>query len=159
MRNKRPPIPFNLTRLAEEDSVVYDNDTDLRDVASNKSANIAAKKISEKYKRMRAKKQPLPFNFSDIADTDNVDYNDNIILENLTNKNAIIAAKKISDKYKNIKWKRKRVTEAESSEKGIKKSRTSSSISNKAARIAAKKISDKYKNLRSIPKMDSKKKY
>ena len=51
MRNKRAPIPFNLDRLTDTDSVVYANDTDLMDVLSSKGASIAARKISQKYKK------------------------------------------------------------------------------------------------------------
>ena len=95
MRNKRAPIPFNLDRLADTDSVVYVNDTDLGDVSSSKGANIAARRISQKYKKMRNKKQPLPFSLSDIADADTVDYNDDINLEDANmKKNTILAAKK-----------------------------------------------------------------
>ena len=49
MRNKRAPIPFNLNRLTDTDSVVYANDTDLTYVLSSKGASIAARKISQKY--------------------------------------------------------------------------------------------------------------
>ena len=49
MRSKRPPLPFNFSQIVDADSVVYDNDTTLQDVASRKGAPIAAKKISQKY--------------------------------------------------------------------------------------------------------------
>lgn len=39
--------PFNLNNLAEEESIVYDNERDLNDVASNKNAKIAAGRISK----------------------------------------------------------------------------------------------------------------
>ena len=55
IRNKRAPIPFNLNRLGDTDSVVYANDTDLQDVSSSRGANIAAKNILQKYKKMRNK--------------------------------------------------------------------------------------------------------
>ena len=36
---------------------------------------IAAKKMSQKYRNMRTKTKPLPFNLLDVADADTVDYN------------------------------------------------------------------------------------
>ena len=51
MRNKRAPIPFKMAKLADADSVVYVNDTDLRNVSSSRGAHIATKKISQKYKK------------------------------------------------------------------------------------------------------------
>ena len=58
---------------------------------------------------MRSKKQSLPFNLSDIADADTVDYNDNTNSEDANmNKNTILTAKKISDKYRTICRKLKR---------------------------------------------------
>ena len=97
MRNKRSPIPFNLATLAETDSVTYANDTDLEDVSSRKSTAISAKKISQKYKKMRSKKQSLPFNLSDIANTETVDYNDDTNLQDTNmDRTAVLTAKKIS---------------------------------------------------------------
>ena len=61
MRSKRAPIPFNLATLAETDNVTYSNNTNLEDVSSSKSEAIAAKKISQKHKNMRNKRQTLPF--------------------------------------------------------------------------------------------------
>ena len=43
LKNKRAPIPFNLAGLAGIDSCVYENDINLTDASSSKSANIAAK--------------------------------------------------------------------------------------------------------------------
>lgn len=77
------------------------------------------KKISEKYKQMRNKKQSIPFDLEDMPDHDIISYNDGIILQDTNmNKNTILAAKKISDKYKNIR--RKRTTNIESNEKDKK---------------------------------------
>ena len=148
MRNKRTPIPFNLARLADADSVVYTNDTDLRDVSSCRSTNIAAKKILEKYKKMRSKKQSLSFNLSDTADADTVNYNDDTNLEDTNmNKNAVLTPKKISDKYRTIRRKRIRAKSPESIVRETKRPKTSFSASDKLTRIAAKKISAKYRKL------------
>ena len=149
MRNKRAPIPFNLDRLADTDSVFYANNTDLQDVSSSRVANIAAKKILQKYKKMRNKTQSLPFNLSDIAEADTVDYNDNINLQDANmSKHAILAANKISDKYRTIHRKTKRAKSPEPIEGERKRPKTSFSISHKSGRIAAKKISAKYRNSR-----------
>ena len=51
LRNERAPIPFNLARLADAGSVFYTKDTDLRDVFSCRSANIAAKKYRKNIKK------------------------------------------------------------------------------------------------------------
>ena len=144
MRNKRSPIPFNLATLAETDSVTYANDTDLEDVSSRKSTAISAKKISQKYKKMRSKKQSLPFNLSDIANTETVDYNDDTNLQDTNmDRTAVLTAKKISEKYRKILKKRKRVKSPKPIEGEVERPKTSSSLSSKSARIAAKKISGK----------------
>ena len=41
--------------LADAKTIDYNNDTSLKDVASNKDSIIAAKKISEKYEKIRRK--------------------------------------------------------------------------------------------------------
>ena len=93
---------------------------------------------------MRNKKQSLPFNLSDIADTETVDYNDDTNLQDANmDRTAILTAKKISEKYRKIGKKRKRVKRSELIEGEVERPKTSSSLSSKSARIAAKKISDK----------------
>ena len=51
MRSKKSPLPFNLSDLADAETIDYNNDTSLKDVASNKGAIIAAKKISENMRK------------------------------------------------------------------------------------------------------------
>ena len=64
------------------------------------NTQLAAKKIVEKYKNLSKKKTYIPFNISDIADAETVDYNNNTNITDLndivSNKNtrAQIAAKK-----------------------------------------------------------------
>ena len=64
------------------------------------NTQLAAKKIVEKYKNLSKKKTYIPFNTSDIADAETVDYNNNANITDLndivSNKNtrAQIAAKK-----------------------------------------------------------------
>ena len=94
--------------LADVESVVYKNDTNLQDVSSSKNAQIAAKNISNKYKKVRAKKELFPFNLADIADAETIDYNDDTNLQDVNmNRNTILVAQKISNKYKNIRRKRR----------------------------------------------------
>ena len=82
---------------------IYDNDTNLGDVSSSKGARISAKKISQKYRNMRTKTQPLPFKLSDVVDADTADYNEDTNIQDVNlNRNAILTTKKISDKYRNI---------------------------------------------------------
>ena len=70
--------------------------------------------ISEKYKNIRTNTKSLPFNLSDVADTDTVDYNEDTNIEDLNlSRNAILTTKKISNKYKNIRRKIKKAVSPE----------------------------------------------
>ena len=65
-----------------------------RDVLWTKGAQIAANKTSKKYKKMRAITQSFPFNLSDIADAETIDYNDDTNLQDVNmNRNTILAVK------------------------------------------------------------------
>ena len=57
---------------------------EVQEVASKKGAQIAAKKISSKYKKIRYKKPPLPFNFRVIADEQTVVYTDDRNMEDVS---------------------------------------------------------------------------
>ena len=62
-----------------------------------------AKKIKRKYKKLAKKKPPLPFNISDVADAETVDYNNGTNISDVSsNKSAQIAAKKIVKKCLNL---------------------------------------------------------
>ena len=61
MRYKKPPAPFSFRDIADAESVVYDNNTRMEDVNSNRGVLIIANKIKNKYKKMRAKNRSLPF--------------------------------------------------------------------------------------------------
>ena len=75
----------------------------------NKNAQIAAKKLIQKYKNILRKKVSLPFTINDAANAETVDYNTDTKMTNVSsNKSAQIAAKKLVNKYKNIRTKRKR---------------------------------------------------
>lgn len=148
MRNKRLALPLSLNNLAEKESIVYNDERNLNGVRSNKNAKIAASKISKKYKKMRAKKNSLPFSLEEIEEAYTENYNDNTNLTDVNlNKNAAIAAKKISDKYKKIRGKRKRDMPIGPVEGLAKRPRTSAG-SKKLIMLPAKKVSDTYKKLR-----------
>ena len=67
------------------ETIDYNNDTkisDLNDIAksikhrnTNKNAQIAAKKIVDKYKKFARKKSNLPFNLSNVAYAETLQYN------------------------------------------------------------------------------------
>ena len=45
MYEKKTPLPFNINYEANAETVHYNNDTNINDVSSSKSAQIAAKKL------------------------------------------------------------------------------------------------------------------
>ena len=109
-----------------------------------KSATIAANKIKNKCKKMRAKRNTLRFNIDEIERADTINYvDDTDIADVRQNKNTLITAKKISEKYKRLARKRKRNKCPEPTEGPIKKPATSSQ-SKRYAIIAARKITEKY---------------
>ena len=74
---------------------------DTQESLTNKNACIAAKKISQKYKKMRSKRAPIPFNLARLADTESVtSANDTNLRDITSSKGAAIPAKKY---LKNIK--------------------------------------------------------
>ena len=56
LAKNKAPLPFNITHLADDETVNYNNDTIINDILSNKSAQIAAKKIVTKYRNLERKK-------------------------------------------------------------------------------------------------------
>ena len=80
----------------------------LLDLKKNKNAQIAAKKIVQKHKKLAKKKAPVPFNTSDVADAETIDYNkDTNINDVLLSKSEQIAAEKIINRYDNLRRKSK----------------------------------------------------
>ena len=78
-------------------------------IEKKKSAQIAAKKISNKYKKMRYKKPPPTF-LVDEADIETIGYNDDINFDDVVStRSATIAANKIKNKYKKMRAKRKTI--------------------------------------------------
>ena len=100
MRYKKPPQTF----LADEEDIEtidYNDGTSFDDVISNRSSFIAANKIKNKHKKIRAKKIFLPFDLDEIEQAETVNYVDDTHVNDVRlNKNAKIAAKKIVDKAK-----------------------------------------------------------
>ena len=54
------------------------------DVHSNRGATIAANKIKNKYKKMRAKNNSLPFDLDEIEQAETENYVDDLTLQMLT---------------------------------------------------------------------------
>ena len=54
------------------------------DVRSNRGATIAANKIKNKYKKMRAKNNSLPFDLDEIEQAETENYVDDLTLQMLT---------------------------------------------------------------------------
>ena len=96
---KKSPLPFDISDVADAETVNYNNDTNISDISSNKSSQIAAKKIVQKYKKLAKKKAPPPFDISDVTDIETANYNNATNINGvLSNKNAQIGAKKIVKK-------------------------------------------------------------
>ena len=109
MRYKKPPSSFTFTNIADAESVAYDDDTNLANVASNRGAIIAANKIKNKYKKMRIKNNSLPYDLDEIEQAYTENYSDDIDIADVNlNRNTAIGAKKISGKYKKIFRKKKK---------------------------------------------------
>lgn len=148
MRYKNTPLPFNLNDIADAESIAYGEDINLNDTQSIRSSIIAASKIKNKYKKMRAKNNSFSFDLDEIEQVYTKNYvNDTDIADIILNRNAAIAPKKISEKYRTIRRKIKRSEPIEPIEGPPKRPKTSVG-SKKSALLAAKKISDRYKKLR-----------
>ena len=80
---------------------------DVQETLTNKNVRIAAQKISQKYKKIR-NKIPIPFNLTELADADNIVYDNNTNLGDVSSSKVVqIAAKKISQKNRNMRTKTK----------------------------------------------------
>ena len=100
MRYKKTPLPFNLNDIADAESIAYGEDINLNDTQSIRSSIIAASKIKNKYKKMRAKNNSFSFDLDEIEQVYTKNYvNDTDIADIILNRNDAIAAKKISEKY------------------------------------------------------------
>ena len=52
MSKRKSPFPFNINDVADAETVDYKYDTNINDVSSDNSAQIAAKKTVNKYKNL-----------------------------------------------------------------------------------------------------------
>ena len=123
------------------------------EVASRKSAQIATKKILDKYKKMRYKKPPPTF-LVDEEDIETIDYKDDTSIDNvLSNKSTTIAANKVKNKYKKMRAKKNtlpfNIDEIEWADtiNYVDDTGIADVRQNKNALITAKKITDKHKRL------------
>ena len=58
MYKKTTPLPFNINDVANAETVHYNNDANINDVSSSKSAQIAAKKLLTRI-RIKEEKENL----------------------------------------------------------------------------------------------------
>ena len=116
------------------------------------SAQITAKKILDKYKKMRYKKPPPTF-LVDETDVETIDYNDDSEEDMFAKESIVIALNKVFDRYKK-----------EQAENNLDEAETINYVDdinladvreNKNAKIAAKKIAEKYKRLSRKRKLKS----
>ena len=139
MREKRNNIPFDTDEIEQADKINYVDDVSVHDVVSNKNTAIAAYKIRNKYKKMRAKRNNIRFDIDEIEQADTINYIDDVTLDDVKqNKNALITAKKNTVKCKKTSRKRKRDRSPEPIEGPIKK-QSLGAQSKRSAVIAAKK--------------------
>ena len=87
------------SNLDEAETINYVDDMNLADVRENKNAKIAAKKITEKYKRLARKRKLKP---TPTAVTIDGFQNQSKKRKNTT-KSAIITARNIAKKYKKLR--------------------------------------------------------
>ena len=86
--------------LNEAETINYVDDTNLADVRENKNAKIAAKKITEKYKRLARKRK---LKLTPVAVTIDGFQNPSKKRKNTT-KSSIITARNIVKKYKELRY-------------------------------------------------------
>ena len=126
--------------------------SDVQETFNKKNAQIAAQKISQKYKKIK-NKIPIPFNLAELADADNIVYDTDTNLGDVSsNKGAQIVAKRIPQKYRNIRLKTQPlpfnlldIAEADTVDYNEHTNIQGVNV-NKNAILTAKKISDKYRN-------------
>ena len=90
---------------------------------------------------MKEKIQSFPFNSSDIADAETIDYNNDTNLKDVNmNKTTILTAQKISNKYQNIRRKRKRKAGPKSIQIEIKNQKGAMHLESQLKKKKRKKI-------------------
>ena len=125
------------------ETINYVDDLNMDDVKENKDLLIAAKRIKEKYRKMRRHQQQK------INDAETINYVDDLSLDDVKeNKNLLIAAKRVKDKYKKIRpEQRNRLKDAETINY-VDDIDVNDVAENKNLKIVAKKIQDKHKKIR-----------
>ena len=92
MAKKKVAVPFNISDVPGAETIDYDKDTNINDVLSSKSAQIAAKKVINKYNNSRRKrKSTLDTSELDVIPSSK---KNKATSSNSRNINAQIAAKK-----------------------------------------------------------------
>ena len=99
MRAKNSSLPFDLDEIEQAYTENYVDNTDIVDVNLNRNAAIAAKKISDKYKKIwRKRKRDAPIEPIELLPK-------RPKTSSGSKKLVMVAAKKISDKYKKLHYK------------------------------------------------------
>ena len=93
---------YNEKLLNDAETINYVDDIDINDLRENKNLKIAAKKIQDRYRKIRQKrKEPVPIEIlhksSEIFTPVNSKKG-----KKVENKRALIAARNITKKYKNL---------------------------------------------------------
>ena len=96
MRSKSNSLPFDLDDIEQAETENYVDDVDTADVNLNRNAAITAKKISDKYKKIRKKRK------IEIAIELPIEKGQKRIKTSNLKKLVVMVAKKIRDKYKNL---------------------------------------------------------
>ena len=99
MRNKKQPLPYSLSDIADADIVDYNDDINLEDANMNKNTILAAKRINDKYRNIRRKRKRVK-NPEPIVD----DKKRQKTSSSISTKSARIAAKKVSKKYRKLRY-------------------------------------------------------
>ena len=93
---------YNENLLNHAETINYVDDIDINDLKENKNLIIAAKKIQDRYRKIRQKrKAPVPIEILHKS-SETFAPADNKKNKKVKDKRALIAAKKISKKYKNL---------------------------------------------------------
>ena len=93
---------YNENLLNDAETINYVDHIDINDLKENKNLIIAAKKIQDRYRKIRQKrKAPVPIEILHKS-SETFAPADNKKNKKVKDKRALIAAKKISKKYKNL---------------------------------------------------------
>ena len=102
MRAKNKSLSFDLDEIEQAEIENYVDDIDIAYVSLNRNAAITAKKISDKYKKIRRKRKRA------ISVEPVEEASKRPKTNNNSKKFVMMAAKKIRDKYKNLHYRQKK---------------------------------------------------